>query len=601
MTRSLRIAALAAAIALPLNACGGGSGAAPPGALPKSKVTTARVSLQIPVGGQSSTSSAKVRYPQFVSPNASSVSVVVNNGSPQIFDVSVSSSLCSTSNSMRTCTLNISASSGNDTFTFTIYAGANATGTVLATATQSEQLSAGSTFSFTVAMNAVIGTVVASTAGSQNASCGSTTIIPSITELCADSVVLSVSAYDPTGAPITGSAAFASPLSVSVSPADPTLSLSPTTITSPTTTSTLTYSGAAITASITNSIALNVSLGGQLVGSVNVTVFRETSNGLTIVRYALPGSTVGTPGTNFPVQIVVGPDNNLWTVENLKNKVDRITTSGAITQFATGFGGSPFPVGIAKGSDGNIWFNDGNCTIGRISTSGTLQSSVTIPPGTGCSLWFMTQGPDGNVWFIAQGINSVGYVDSGLTPHVFTIPTSNAINYVLDGITAGPDNAVWFSESGASKIARVPTNASSGAQITEYSTPTPASMPLGIALGPDGNLWFVEFNSDLYAKITTSGVITEYSGVINPAAFANPVIITAGPDGNMWIPQGGGAVRFSTSSPTTATIPLFNDTAQTDDKSVVAGPDGNLWFTGLGSAGGGGFNPTADEVAKFTP
>lgn len=410
-----------------------------------------------------------------------------------------------------------------------------------------------------------------------------------------------VNAFDPTGAQITGSAAFASPLSVSVSPTDPTLSLSPTTITSPTTTSTLTYSGGAITAAITNSVAFSVSLSGQSVASVNVTVFRENNNSANIVRYPLPGSTVGTGSTNFPIEIIVGPDNNLWTVENLKNKVDRITTSGTITQFATGFGGSPFPVGIAKGSDGNIWYNDGNCTIGRMTTSGALQASVVIPPGTGCNLWYMTQGPDGNVWFIAQGINSVGYVDSGLTPHVFTIPTSNAVGYVLAGIAAGPDNAVWFSESQASKIARVPTNATSGAQITEYSTPTSSSQPLGIALGPDGNLWFVEFNSDLFAKITTSGVITEYPGVLNPANFTNLVVIAQGPDGNMWIPQGGGAVRFSVTNPTAAVTPGFTDTAQTDDKGVVAGPDGNIWFTGLGSAGGGGFNPTADEVAKFTP
>jgi len=589
--------AATAAIVFALTACGGG-GSSGPASTPQSKMAKASISLQIPVAGQTTTST-KVRYPQFVSPNASSVAIAVNAGTPQDFDVSASSSLCSTSGSTRTCTLTLNAPSGNDSFTFTIYAGANATGTILATATQSEQLKAGEQFNFTVGMNAVVGTVVASAAG-PNASCGSTTIVPSITELCADTVVLSVNAYDPTGAQITGSAAFASALSVSVSPTDPSLSLSPATISAPGQTSTLTYSGATMGASITNAVAFDVSVGGQNVATISVTVFRETTTGLSIVRYPLPGSTLGTAGTNFPTQIIVGPDNNLWTIENLKNKVDRITTSGTITQFSTGFGGSPFPVGIAKGSDGNIWFNDGNCTIGRMTTSGVLQSSVTVPGGT-CNLWYMTQGPDGNVWFIAQALNAVGYVDTGLTPHVFTIPTSNAINYVLNGITAGPDNAVWFSESESSKIGRVPTNATTGSQITEYPTPTSNAQPLGICLGPDGNLWFVEFNPDLYAKITTSGVITEYSGVINPAAFANPVVITTGPDGNIWIPQGGGAVRFSPSSPTTATIPLFSDIAQTDDKSAVAGPDGNLWFTGLGSAGGGGFSPTADEVAKFTP
>jgi streptogramin lyase len=596
--RSLHFAAIAA-LTLSLSACaGGGSGTSSP----SSRLATAKISLQIPTGQSSASTSAKVRYPQFVSPNASSVGITVNGGTAQKFDVSATSNLCSTSDNVRTCTLSLSAPSGNDTFSFTIYLDPNGVGNILATATQAEHLNPGSQFSFTIAMNALVGMVIATTQGSQNASCGSTTIIPSITELCADTIVLSLTTYDSSGAPITGSTPYASPLTVTVSPTDPSLSVSPGTISAPEQTSTLTYSGAAMSASVTSSVMLTVYLGPQEdLAFLQIPVFRESNSGLGVTRYALPGSTVGTGLTNFPEEITVGPDNNLWIVERVTNKVDRITTSGTITQFATGFGGSPNPVGIAKGSDGNVWFNDGNCTIGRISTSGALQSSVVIPPGTGCFMTQMTQGPDGNVWFLAPTLNAVGYVDSGLTPHVFTIPTGSAINYFLDGITAGPDNAVWFSENHANKIARIPTNATSGSQITEYTVPTSSSDPLGISLGSDGNLWFVEFNSNLYAKITTSGVITEYPGVVNPADFANMVVIASGPDGNMWIPQGGGVVRFNPSNPTTAAIPLFNDTAQTDDHGIVAGPDGNMWFTGDGSAGGGGFNPTADEVAKFTP
>ena len=59
-------------------------------------------------------------------------------------------------------------------------------------------------------------------------------------------------------------------------------------------------------------------------------------------------------------------------------------------------------------------------------------------------------------------------------------------------MTPGSDGAIWFTEFLAGKIARIPTNATSGTQITEFLIPTAGSQPFDLTSGPDGQVWFVE-------------------------------------------------------------------------------------------------------------
>jgi streptogramin lyase len=143
------------------------------------------------------------------------------------------------------------------------------------------------------------------------------------------------------------------------------------------------------------------------------------------------------------VEIFPGPDGALWFTENKTNKIGRITTSGAVTEFTIPTANSGAE-GIAAGPDGALWFTENKANqIGRITTSGAVTEYATPTPGS--------------------------------------LPA---------GITAGPDGALWFTESGnaVNSIGRITT---SGA-ITETAIPTKDSLALGIAQGPDGALWFVE-------------------------------------------------------------------------------------------------------------
>lgn len=257
---------MAAILALSLLSACAGSGSAPSTGATRSAAPSGQVgafTLTIPTGASTN---SRVRYPQFVSPNASSVAVAINGGTPQVFDVSVSSSLCTSSSGARTCTLTVVAPIGNDSFAFVVYAGPNATGGILATAGASANVVAGIPFGITVALNAVLGTLTlqiqnpAYLANCPNAPTGITAIF----EGCTASATLVVAAFDPSGAPITGTQAYSAPIQLTSS--DPALSVAPAQLTAPGQTATITYAGAAFGAAVTATLAVNASAGGQSAG-----------------------------------------------------------------------------------------------------------------------------------------------------------------------------------------------------------------------------------------------------------------------------------------------------------------------------------------------
>ena len=69
----------------------------------------------------------------------------------------------------------------------------------------------------------------------------------------------------------------------------------------------------------------------------------------------------------------------------------------------------------------------------------------------------------------------------------------------------------------------------------------------------------------------------------------------------MWIPQGGGAVKFPPAIPQLVQVLFYTDNAQTDTHFAFKHPNGQIFFTGFGSAGGSGFNPTSDSLVAFFP
>jgi len=295
------------------------------------------------------------------------------------------------------------------------------------------------------------------------------------------------------------------------------------------------------------------------------------SLGLTVGPAAAVGVTVtkfSATGISGPFNIAKGPDGALWFTNDGNFSIGRITTSGTVTHFTDASINAPF--GITAGPDGALWFTNVGSelvpgSIGRITTSGTVTHFTdpsTIHPQ------MITAGPDGALWFTDDGANSIGRITTTGTVSHFTDPSiSNP-----QTITAGPDGALWFTNQDNNSIGRITTTGT-----VTHLTGTGVASPGGIAAGPDGALWFTNLGAaqtpPSIGRITTSGIVTNYTA----SGLAAPMAITAGPDGALWFTNlGSGSIGRIT---TAGSIALFSGPALVQTDGIAVGPDGALWFT----------------------
>ena len=306
------------------------------------------------------------------------------------------------------------------------------------------------------------------------------------------------------------------------------------------------------------------------------------------VEYAMPSE-------SRPHRIVTGSDGNLWVSLNETGKIAKLTSTGAVTEYAAGI---KQPDDMAVGSDGNVWFTGGTLTsetdiITKITPTG-VKTAYTVPSGD--RVMNIVAGPDGNLWFRAftvGGARKIGKITTSGTVTEYSLP-SESNPY---GITAGPDGNVWFADSPRNKIVRMTT---AGSITAEYSLPA-GSGPSAITQGPDGKLWFVSETSKKIGKITTSGTITEYS-LPSETNVGNQIV--TGPDGNVWFATSGSKSKVGKITPS-GTVTNYS-LPENNLKGLTVGPDGNMWFSGefpskVGVIPISGVNIEPTEVLAPTP
>jgi len=104
-------------------------------------------------------------------------------------------------------------------------------------------------------------------------------------------------------------------------------------------------------------------------------------------------------------------------------------------------------------------------------------------------------GPDGALWFVNEGNSSIGRITTRGTVTNFSGAGINIAD--TSGIVSGPDGALWFVDGNA--IGRITT----GGVVTTYSDPS-IFLPLDITVGPDGALWFTNAWNNSSGRITTA-------------------------------------------------------------------------------------------------
>lgn len=316
------------------------------------------------------------------------------------------------------------------------------------------------------------------------------------------------------------------------------------------------HSAAHLTAKVTPAAASH----GVAVSALITVTFDASICGV-FTTYPLPSP------SSFPIGITVGSDGAMWFAEQFGNRVGRITTSGAITEYPTS--GSPY--GIAAGPDNTIWFTQfGSNQVGQIATSGGTVYESHVPTGD-AGLFNIASDPHGAFpWFTeTQGNNIDTLRESGIG--IATVRESPVTTAAAEpwGITAGSDGAMWFTEEGGNKIGRF-----FGSVSNEFPIPTSGSSPQEIASGPDGNLWFTETGVHKIGRITTGGTITEY-----PIPTSTSIEgIAAGPDGAMYfVETGAQKIGRITTTGVVTEIPITGYGG--NPVMIVQGPDDAMWFT----------------------
>ena len=284
-----------------------------------------------------------------------------------------------------------------------------------------------------------------------------------------------------------------------------------------------------------------------------------------------PPAPVGEPGTCQPAGIAAGPDGALWFTEENGNRIGRITTAGAITEYTTGLSAGARPAEIVAGPDGRLWFTEsGRTHIGAINPA---TGQITEYPGTNVAPDGITVGPDGFLWFTeysdTSGNSWIGKIN----------PANGAMNqYMLPNgsapsdIVTAPDGALWFTKTDA--IGRITT--ATPPTITTPTTLAAGSDPGGITVS-GGFLWFSEFGVSRIGRITIAGGA--------PSEFATgsgPSSIATGADGALWFTETTAHKIGRMASNGFLTNEFPTPTQPSDPGGIAAGPDGALWFTEFG-------------------
>jgi streptogramin lyase len=348
--------------------------------------------------------------------------------------------------------------------------------------------------------------------------------------------------------------------------------------------------------------ALPTSASGPLgiaVGSDGALWFTE-NNAFQIGRITTAGAVTEfrLPATGYkPVSITAGPDGALWFTEvNANNpatdqptsqpifeptshpilggKIGRITTGGAVTEFAIPTGADPngTPRGITTGPDGNLWFTERNASdrpaIGRLTPGGAYTEFATVNVLFSQS-GSITVGPDGNLWFTVPEYPAyVGRITtSGTVASFDTVPTSGPRD-----IAVGADGNLWFTQydqmfGTPASITRI----TPAGVTTQFALADTSGGPFGMAADRNGNLWFTELVAGKIGELdlsTPAAASTQTSLAANVASpvFGQPVTLTATvtsigstPGGTVTFFDGGvplGSATLNAPGQATLTLPL---------------------------------------------
>jgi virginiamycin B lyase len=107
--------------------------------------------------------------------------------------------------------------------------------------------------------------------------------------------------------------------------------------------------------------------------------------------------------------VTIGPDGNLWWTALLGNAIWAMDLHGRIVHSFVVPTPASQPWGIVAGRDGALWFTEsaGN-KIGRVTTGGAFSEYVL--PTAGAQPQGIARNRDGSLWFVESGADRIGRI-----------------------------------------------------------------------------------------------------------------------------------------------------------------------------------------------
>ncbi|MBI2864000.1 MAG: hypothetical protein HYX94_05510 [Chloroflexi bacterium] len=301
-----------------------------------------------------------------------------------------------------------------------------------------------------------------------------------------------------------------------------------------------------------------------------------------VSRFSLGGFTLGRA-----VGIAPGADGSLYAADDQYHRVVRISASGIVTGFASGYNpygcgqnvgdGGPahnaclyYPYDVASGPDGSLYIADsGNVRIRRVDASGIITTVARVSTSR------LAVAQDGSLYFDVWGSSYYSKLVRRLGPDgiIRTVAGTGAyggplgdggpateayLSAGIGGLAIGPDGSLYISDRDQHRVRRVTPdgiiNTVAGTGSYGFSgdggpaTEARLSSPQSIAVAPDGRLFIRDGGNKRIRVVATNGIITtlagngsaSYSEGVPPATtgVGDYGGLAMGPDGSLYFAQG---------------------------------------------------------------
>ncbi|CAB5142623.1 hypothetical protein D3OALGA1CA_3945 [Olavius algarvensis associated proteobacterium Delta 3] len=264
-------------------------------------------------------------------------------------------------------------------------------------------------------------------------------------------------------------------------------------------------------------------------------------------------------GLNNAVQVVVGPDGNIYVTGETSGNVLRYNavTWAFIDEFISG----PNVLGgLAFGPDGHLYVSSHSTdeVLRYDGTSGAfIDDFVTAASGGLDRPYGLTFGPDGNLYVGSYSDNQVLRYDGATGEYIDVFVSSDSGGLSTpEQMIFGPDGHLYIASFDTNEVLRY--DGGSGAFIDVFAAAGPPgglNRPTGLAFGPDGNLYVSDFSDAVILRYdgTTGAFMDEYVTAAGNGGLAGPAWLS-------FLPEQRVLVRPFADTPTVTNTTTNEDT-----------------------------------------